>query len=264
MLKQNTGLEWREPVFDQIQAFDINETEEWDNPQQMRLIRMLKIEPTGTATQVLITDRVARVLQRVAWMQLGGLREDAIMRQMDVKILTALNGAGTVLGGAGSTFDIHKLEDIASLIADNPDEPGRGQIQCVAHGHQIRQITAFFTEGIGQAGMAGAWQNQSAFGSVQGLTERVLREGFQGRISGVNIHKDNHIEIDAQDDAVAKVFVREAMVRILSEIVEFEDERLPRRGYGATNMISRSMYALGGRRPDIWMYGLESDASKPS
>lgn len=261
MLKRGTGVAWIEPQFDKLYAQDIMQDQEWYNPQQQRINRVLTIVPRAVGVMRLLLNEVSARMSPIAWEKMGVQMQEAMTRKMDIDGLIALARASITMGSYGAAFDHNKIRAASDRLTGNDDEPVMGQINCVAHRYQITDITGAFVENIGQdAGGA----NPSRFGEVStGLTASTFRNGFRGRVSDVMLHEDNHIDI-ANSRAKGFVFARESLVLVNEDIMTRDTEPRPRHGEGAQLVILRDKYQYGLRRPDLWTIVILSDATVPS
>lgn len=251
-LSKNSGLSWNEISLAQLNAQGVTETTELNNPQQIA-DTLFTITPVMVGVQTIITDRtMMRISVNVA-AQIGKLAQNAIQRKKDEDGLTALDGATTSLGGAGTTFSSGLVAAAASRIRGNTTEPGMGALYTVLHPFQVKDIQDELVQGVG------------TYAIPAGLTADVFRQGFKGTLYGTEIYEDGNITIDASDDAKGGVFVREALVLVDGRRGPWtETDRLGRYGGGANEMILYDEYAWGERSAGNWLYELYSDATAPT
>ena len=254
MLKRGTGVAWIEPQFDKLYAQDIVQDQEWYNPQQQRINRVMTIVPRAVGVMRLLLKDVSARMSPIAWEKMGVQMQEAMTRKMDVDGLIALARASKTLGSNGSAFDYNKIRAAANIMNGNTDEPVTGQISCVAHAYQITDIDSSLVSNIGGAN----------YGEVtSGLTAQVFRNGFRGKVSDVMVYEDNHIPISG-NAAKAFVFAKESLVLVNEDIMTRDTEARPRHGEGADLVILRDKYQYGLRRADLWTTVIRSDATEPS
>ena len=254
MLRRGTGLAWIEPQVGQVQAQNITQNQELENPQQIRIVRTLSIVPKAVAVQIMMTDDIQGHIDPRVWAQMGYQAQAAITRKQDQDGLLAFNAAGKLYGADGASFDVHKIRSAASIMRGNTEEPAMGPINCVAHRFQIKDIEDLFSSNIG-----GSDYGQT----TQGLSQAVFQNGWRGRVADVMVYEDNLIPI-TNNTARAVVFPREGMVLINDSIMSREVERKPRYGEGADLVILREKYGYGPRNSHIWAAQIRSDATEPT
>ena len=254
-LSEGTGTSWREISMAALSAQNITETTTLDNPQQMS-DTVFSITPTVTGIQTLVTDRVASRINSQSYAQLGSLAQQAIQRKKDEDGLTVLDGATTILSGAGTTLASGVIAAAAYRISSNATEPGNPPYRCVLHGFQIKDLYDELTAGIGTA---------AAGETTDGLTARVFTEGFRGKIAGVEVFEDGNITIDSStDDAKGGVFAQEAIVLVQGRAPRTATVRREDIGGGATVVYLYDEYAYGERSAGNWLFEVVSDATVPT
>jgi len=253
-LSEGTGTSWREISMAALSAQNITETTTLDNPQQMS-DTVFSITPTVTGIQTLVTDRVASRINSQSYAQLGSLAQQAIQRKKDEDGLTVLDGATTILSGAGTTLASGVIAAAAYRISSNATEPGNPPYRCVLHGFQIKDLYDELTAHIGTA---------AAGETSAGLTARVFEEGFRGKIAGVEVYEDGNITIDGSDDAKGGVFAQEAIVMVQGRAPRTATVRREDIGGGATVVYLYDEYAYGERSSGNWLFEVYSDATAPT
>ena len=249
-LGEGIGLTWHEISLAALTAQGITESTELNNPQQLSDTDFA-ITPTVTGLSVVVTDRVAARIDKKAYAKTGGLAQNAIQRKKDEDGLVVLDGATTSLGGAGTTATAGLIAAAGSRIQGNATEPGLPPIRAVLHPFQIKD---FYDELVAPLGTY----------SLDGESARVFREGFMGRISGVEIFEDGNIAIDSLDDAKGGVFAREAIVLVQGRMPRAVNVRNEKLGGGATEMYLYDEYAYGERSAGNWMFEIYTDALSPT
>src|SRR3990167_4203802 len=100
-LDANTGLDWKEVLFEQLEAQAITENTKLDNPQRYD-DSAITIRPQMIQLQTFISDKVRRNLNSKSLGQMGKMPGEAMMRKRDEDGLTALDGSTTQLGAANT------------------------------------------------------------------------------------------------------------------------------------------------------------------
>jgi hypothetical protein len=249
-LKTGTGLDWKEVRFEKLEAQDVTETEEHDNPQQIS-DSSFTITPTVTCVETCITDRVAARISPTAYAKIGSLAQNAIQRKKDKDGLTMLDSFSNSYCGAGSTLTSGHVSAAMGLITGNATEPGNPPFRCVLHPYQIHDINDEIVAGVG------------TYIVNEGLTARVFSEGFRGMIAGAQLYPDGNITIDSSTDAKGGVFAQEALVLVQGRAPRLHTEWTPKIGGGATKIYHFDEYAYGERR-DTWGVEIYSDATAPT
>ena len=253
-LAEGTGTSWREISMAALNAQNITETTLLDNPQQMS-DTVFSITPSVTGIQTLVTDRVASRINSQSYAQLGSLAQNAIQRKKDEDGLTVLDGATTVLSGAGTTLASGVIAAAAYRISSNATEPGNPPYRCVLHGFQIKDLYDELTAGVDTANRA----------DISGITARVFEEGFRGKFAGVDVFEDGNITIDSTtDDAKGGVFAQEAIVMVQGRAPRTATVRREDIGGGATVVYLYDEYAYGERSAGNWLFEVQSDATAPT
>jgi len=250
-LKEGTGLSWNEISLAQLTATAITETTELDNPQEMS-DALLTITPTVIGIETFVSDRTKRRISKVTIAKMGGLAQNAMQRKKDQDGLTAIDGATTQLAGAGTTLHSGYIAAGVFRIKSNTTEPGSGVINCVLHGYQIKDIFDELVAGVG------------TYVVTDGPTANVFKGGFDLPIAGCKVYMDDHITIDASDDAKGGVFAKEALVLVQGHMPKMYTKFRPEIGGGGESVYHYDEYAYGERSAGNWLYEICSDATAPT
>ena len=250
-LAHGTGDAWKEIALAQLTAQALNETELYENYQQLS-DTAITITPTYCGIATLITDPVADRLSPKSLAQMGVLAGNAMVRKKDKDGLAMLNGfSNSYIPGSGSTLVTGHISSCGQQIRAFADEPGDDPIRCVLHAYQIYDLANEMTAGLG------------TYPIPEGETAKVFRNGFRGQINGVEVFEDNLITIDSTPDAIGGVFAKKAIILVEEDIITHEVERKPNIGIGANIVYLRASYAYGERQ-DGWGKKLKSDATTPT
>ena len=250
-LADGTGLDWNEISLAQLTAQAVTETTELNNPQVLSDV-LFSVTPVMVGVQTIITDRTMRRITKIVASKIGVLAQNAIQRRKDEDGLTFLDGATTSLAGAGVTLTSGHIRAAATRIRSNATEPAMGPIYGVLHGYQMKVLGDELLSGVG------------TYPITAGATDSVYRDGFAGRIAGVDLYEDGNMTIDASDDAKGGVFAREAAVLVDGFGPKTETQRLIRVGGGANELIIYDEYAWGERSAGNWLYEIYTDATTPT
>jgi hypothetical protein len=249
-LGEGVGLTWNEVRFAKLNAQDITETTELNNPQQLD-DTLFSVEPTVTGIETVITDKVAARISKNAYAKIGSLAQNAIQRKKDEDGLTMLDSFSNSYCSAGSTLTSGHISAAMGLITGNATEPGNPPFRCVLHPYQIHDIEDEIVAGVG------------TYVVNEGLTARVFSEGFRGMIAGAQLYPDGNITIDSGTDAKGGVFAQEALVLVQGRAPRMATVRAEEIGGGATKVYHYDEYAYGERR-DTWGVEIYSDATAPT
>jgi len=249
-LGEGIGLTWNEVSFDKLEAYDVSETQEHDNPQQIS-DTPFAVTPTVTCVETCITDRVAARISKNAFAKIGSLAQNAIQRKKDKDGLTMLDSFSNSHCGAGSTLTSGHISAGMGIITGNATEPGNPPYRCVLHPYQIHDIEDEIVAGVG------------TYIVNEGLTARVFTEKFRGMIAGAQLYPNGNITIDSSTDAKGGVFAQEALVLVQGRAPRLHTEWTPKIGGGATKVWHFDEYAYGERQ-DTWGVEIYSDATAPT
>ena len=249
-LGEGIGETWNEVSFGKLEAYDVTETQEHDNPQQIS-DTPFAVTPTVTCVETCITDRVAARISKNAFAKIGALAQNAIQRKKDKDGLTMLDSFSNSYCGAGSTLTSGHISAAMGLITGNATEPGNPPFRCVLHPYQIHDIEDEIVAGVG------------TYIVGEGLTARVFKEKFRGMIAGAQLYPNGNITIDSSTDAKGGVFAQEALVLVQGRAPRLHPEWTPKIGGGATKVYHFDEYAYG-ERVDTWGVELYSDATAPT
>lgn len=258
-LARNTGTVWNEVQLEALTAQAVTENTELDNPQQLQ-DTLFSVTPTVIGIQTLITDRVALRISRNAFARTGVLAQNAIERKKDVDGLTAIDGATTQLGAAGSALTTGVLRAARYRISSNATEPAppTNQYIGVFHGFQIKDWEDEILTPI-----SGAAQEMQ-LNLTSDLQVQAFRNGLRGNVGGIAIKEDGNLTIDSGDDAKGGVFHRQALVLVQGRSPYVKTREEPHIGGGATSMFHYDEYAYGERSAGNWLFELIGDAAAPT
>lgn len=250
-LAKGTGLSWREVAFDRLSdATTIGEGFRYENDQQIT-DALISGTPVEVGISVVITKRVKDRIDSKAYSQIGGLAGNAIQRKKAKDGITQLDSFSTSFGGAGTTFASGYIHAAVAQIEGNATEPGEPPFYAVLHRHQIRDIEADLAP-VG------------TYPIPDGISQEVIRNGFQGKIGGAEVFADSVTAPDASDDFKGGVFAKRAIVLVqgyslYSEELNGDDMKRKR----ATGMLMFDEY-IYVERADSMGIELYFDALAPT
>jgi len=249
-LGEGVGLSWNEVSYAQITAQAITENTVLDNPQQLE-DTLLTITPSSIGIETLITDRVARRIDKKGFAKLGSLAQNAMQRKKDEDGLTVLDGFSTSLCGAGNTLTSGHIGAATARIRGNSTEPGNPPFYGVFHSYMWKDVEDELVAGVG------------TYVIPEGLTARALQDGFAGRMHSAQIFLDDNIAADSSADGIGGVFAKEAIVLVQGAAPRAVAVRAEEIGGGATKVFHYDEYAYG-ERCDHWGCEVKSDMTAPT
>jgi len=249
-LGEGIGLTWNEVSYAQLTAQAVTESTTLDNPQQLS-DTLFSVTPTCIGIQTVITDRVAARIDKKGLAKLGSLAQNAMQRKKDEDGIAVLDGFSTSLCGAGATLTSGHIGAAVARIKGNSTEPGNPPYYFVGHSYQIHDIEDEFLAGIG------------TYAIPEGLTARVLMDGYKGKINGAQVFADDNITADSSDDGIGGVFAKEAIVLVQGRAPRAEVKRMPELGGGATAVYHYDEYSYG-ERADHFGVEIKSDMTAPT
>lgn len=255
-LGDGIGNSWNEISYAQLTASAITEQTNMDENFSQISDSLLTITPTMIGVSTFLTDRLKKMMNRTGYAQIGVLAANSIIRKIDKDGITALDGATTSLGGAGTTLTSGYISAGSSRITGNATEPGVPPIYCVLHGFQIKDISDELIAGVGTY----------VVDSQDGLTPRVFKEGYRGvtNAGGAMIFEDGNITIDSSDDAKGGVFAKKGLVLVMERDIDVKEKYMPNIGGGGNAVYVYAAYAYGERSSGNWLYEIYSDATAPT
>lgn len=251
-LNPNTGTSWRELLYEQVSAMNVDETTVNNNFQQYS-DSAITITPQLVQFTTFISDKAKRNLSRVALAQMGSLGGNAMMRKKDDDGIVALDTSTTQLGATGTPISVGDVAAARYRITSNATERGGvSGISFVGHGFVIKDMFDELTAGIG------------TYPIPEGSTANVFRSGFNLPIASVSVFEDGNIPIDGTPDAKSYVFAREAWVLVSGMAIKTEVERMPRKGGGGDAVTMTDEFAYGQRSAGNWSFEILADATAPA
>ena len=245
------GLNWNEIALSQLTAQDITENTKLENHQQL-VDTLFSITPAQVGLSIKVTDRMKRKISQNVAALIGSLGQRAMNTKKDKNLLAIGSTATTDLGTANNPMTIGLVSAASSRITGNTTEHGNDMPKYfVAKSFHMKDIYDEITAGIG------------TYPIPAGLTADVFRNGFQGSIFNVEAYIDDNITVDANDDAIAMAFGRDAIVHVEAASPVTYTDRDNSYGGGAEVMYMYDEYATGVRN-QVWLYAITADATAPT
>lgn len=210
-LERGRGRTYIKPHFGKFNADFFPETGELNQPQQLDLIRLVRIRTRVIGTDTIIPHTLNIFSQPRVLIMYGGLEQNAINRLAENIIITGFNATPFQYGQDG-IFDLADLRAARTRLSADYTDPPMGMFYLVLHEFQAQAIEHQMIHNAVGVGGGNRGQN-AAFGQMtQGLTADVWRRGLsaiQG-IAGVMTQINNHIPVNSSNNAKALLFAREA------------------------------------------------------
>lgn len=250
-LPKGQGISWQENLLAQLVAENVDETAEYNNPQQIT-DTFIKLTPVTAVVQTRWTKRAEGRLSATVLAQSGALEQEAMERLKDETYLAVLATASTSTPGAGSVLSHTDIAADVDNITGNTTEPAMGPIHCVLHPFQITDLRTELVVGIG------------TYTIPSGMSEQTYRKGFEGSVNGANIWRDGNITIDSSDDAKGGTHAQEGIIFVQGFSPWSAVDEKPAGFVGrATDTYMFDEYVYGVRLA-AWLRGKYSDATAPA
>lgn len=250
-LAEGTGMSWNEVSFAKIDAFAVSEDQEVNNPQQLS-DTLFSISPTQIAVHTVITDRVYKRLSKNAVGKIGPLAQNAMQRKKDGDGRTAADAFTQAGPGSTSTLTSGHINAYAAIIRlGGANEPSNPPHRAVLNSYQIKDLADELRGGIG------------TYPVTDGETARVYREGFRGKIDGVEIFQNDLIAITS-NSSKGSIFAKDAFVLVQGRAPRSVILRNEKLGGGASEVLMYDEYAWGERSSGNWAREIISDTTTPT
>lgn len=250
-MPEGKGISWQENALSQLVAENVDETAEYDNPQQIE-DSFFKITPTTAVCQTRWTKRAKARVATIVVSKAGALAQNAMQRLKDETYLGVIGSSSSALPGAGAVLSHTDIAADVDNITGNTTEPATGPIHCVLHPFQITDLRTELVVGIG------------TYTVPTGMTESTYRKGFEGQVNSANIWRDGNITIDASDDAKGGTHAQEAIIYVQGFSPWMAEDPNPKGFVGrAVDHFMFDEYAFGIRLAN-WLRTKYSDATAPA
>ena len=195
------------PVYPEVSAAGL--TEGTDMSSTAVSTTSVTITAAEVGVQAVLTDLAARSSSRDIAGDLGKVLGEGIAKKMDEDLIALFDGFSTSVGSAGTELITSYIFSAAARL-DNANAPG--QKYMVIHPYQAYNLKANLT---------------NTFANPNGgdLQNEAMRNGYVGRIAGVDIFESANITRDGSDDAKGAVFVPQAIGLAVKWDINIEPER---------------------------------------
>ena len=195
------------PVYPEVSAAGL--TEGTDMSSTAVSTTSVTITAAEVGVQAVLTDLAARSSSRDIAGDLGKVLGEGIAKKMDEDLIALFDGFSTSVGSAGTELITSHIFSAAARL-DNANAPG--QKYMVIHPYQAYNLKANLT---------------NTFANPNGgdLQNEAMRNGYVGRIAGVDIFESANITRDGSDDAKGAVFVPQAIGLAVKWDINIEPER---------------------------------------
>jgi hypothetical protein len=218
------------PVYPTISASAVNEATDLSNTAVNPTSATITASEVGVMTT--LTDLGANSASRNVGADIGKLFGEAIAKKVDTDLVNLLDdfASASDQGGAGTELTADLLFKAQAILRSaNVPAPYYG----VFHPKALFNLKKTLT----QAGYSGTATAMSDIGN------EALRNGYIGRIAGIDVFENANITIDAYDDSYGGVFHPASLGLALKE--EFKVESQRDASLRATELVASIVYGVG-------------------
>ena len=218
------------PVYPTISAAAVNEATDLSNTAVNPTSATITASEIGVMTT--LTDLGANSASRNVGADIGKLFGEAIAKKVDTDLVNLLDdfASASDQGGAGTELTADLLFKAQAILRTaNVPAPYYG----VFHPKALFNLKKTLT----QAGYAGTATAMSDIGN------EALRNGYIGRIAGIDVFENANITIDAYDDSFGGVFHPASLGLAMKE--EFKVESQRDASLRATELVASIVYGTG-------------------
>jgi len=218
------------PVYPVISAAAVNEATDLSNTAVNPTSATITASEIGVMTT--LTDLGANSASRNVGADIGKLFGEAIAKKVDTDLVNLLDdfASASDQGGAGTELTADLLFKAQAILRSaNVPAPYYG----VFHPKALFNLKKTLT----QAGYSGTATAISEIGN------EALRNGYIGRIAGIDVFENANITIDAYDDSYGGVFHPASLGLAMKE--EFKVESQRDASLRATELVASIVYGTG-------------------
>ena len=218
------------PVYPTISASAVNEATDLSNTAVNPTSATITASEIGVMTT--LTDLGANSASRNVGADIGKLFGEAIAKKVDTDLVNLLDdfASASDQGGAGTELTADLLFKAQAILRTaNVPAPYYG----VFHPKALFNLKKTLT----QAGYSGTATAISEIGN------EALRNGYIGRIAGIDVFENANITIDAYDDSYGGVFHPASLGLAMKE--EFKVESQRDASLRATELVASIVYGTG-------------------
>ena len=218
------------PVYPTISASAVNEATDLSNTAVNPTSATITASEIGVMTT--LTDLGANSASRNVGADIGKLFGEAIAKKVDTDLVNLLDdfASASDQGGAGTELTADLLFKAQAILRTaNVPAPYYG----VFHPKALFNLKKTLTQ-AGYAGTATA---------ISDIGNEALRNGYIGRIAGIDVFENANITIDAYDDSYGGVFHPASLGLAMKE--EFKVESQRDASLRATELVASIVYGVG-------------------
>ena len=218
------------PVYPTISAAAVNEATDLSNTAVNPTSATITASEVGVMTT--LTDLGANSASRNVGADIGKLFGEAIAKKVDTDLVNLLDdfASASDQGGAGTELTADLLFKAQAILRTaNVPAPYYG----VFHPKALFNLKKTLTQ-AGYAGTATA---------ISDIGNEALRNGYIGRIAGIDVFENANITIDAYDDSFGGVFHPASLGLAMKE--EFKVESQRDASLRATELVASIVYGTG-------------------
>ena len=218
------------PVYPTISAAAVNEATDLSNTAVNPTSATITASEIGVMTT--LTDLGANSASRNVGADIGKLFGEAIAKKVDTDLVNLLDdfASASDQGGAGTELTADLLFKAQAILRTaNVPAPYYG----VFHPKALFNLKKTLTQ-AGYAGTATA---------ISDIGNEALRNGYIGRIAGIDVFENANITIDAYDDSFGGVFHPASLGLAMKE--EFKVESQRDASLRATELVASIVYGVG-------------------
>ena len=218
------------PVYPTISASAVNEATDLSNTAVNPTSATITASEVGVMTT--LTDLGANSASRNVGADIGKLFGEAIAKKVDTDLVNLLDdfASASDQGGAGTELTADLLFKAQAILRSaNVPAPYYG----VFHPKALFNLKKTLTQ-AGYAGTATA---------ISDIGNEALRNGYIGRIAGIDVFENANITIDAYDDSFGGVFHPASLGLAMKE--EFKVESQRDASLRATELVASIVYGTG-------------------
>ena len=215
-MPEHQGAPFDLPKLDTLTAVDLDEGIDYTS-FETATDTDVSIDPTEVGVFVALTDRMLRRAPAAFEAAISMEAGRAYAYKLDVDLLRQLDSFTNAHGASGAELDIGKLSAARARVKGG-SEPGEGDIFCVLHPYQIKDIVDDLVPGASNAIPAGISDD---------ITRGYLTKNWVGttKLYGMDIFEDGNLEIDSTPDAKGGIFARNAIFLAITKEPSEEKQR---------------------------------------
>lgn len=247
-LPKNAGDDYREGKMGTLDAHALTTGLDMQQAQKLQ-DSIWTVTPSEVGVQVILTDKLIRIVRDNQMDIAGRLMGDAVQRKMDKDgIANFASFGGTAIGSASTALDWGYIAAGVSAV-EGETEPAPGPYHFVQHSHAYHPLAK-------KLAPTGTYPIPS------GISQEVVEKGFvMKHLGGGHLWKDNNIEKDSSDDAIGGVFAKEALLLVKSVAPSMEKERDASLRAWELNLVTEYGWGIFHSR---WGRKTTFDAATPS